>query len=68
MYVIHPTEEHNLICFENRVLRTMLECNLVFLASWGGMRLSPLGTWTTIRPLYQPRMIDDDECGAVSGM
>jgi hypothetical protein len=36
--------------------------------SWGGVRLSPLGTPTTIGLLYQPRMIDDDEYGAVGGM
>jgi hypothetical protein len=37
------------------------EC--LYLVSWGGVRLmSPLGL------LYQPRMIDDDECGAVGGM
>jgi hypothetical protein len=38
------------------------------IVSWGGGRLSPL----VIRPLtgllFQPRMIYDDECGAVGGM
>jgi hypothetical protein len=35
-----------------------------FLVCWSGVRLSPLGTSAT----YQPRMRDDDECGAVGGM
>jgi hypothetical protein len=32
------------------------------------VRLSPLGTSTTTGLLYQPRMIDIDECGAVGGI
>jgi hypothetical protein len=39
-----------------------------FLVYWGGVRLSPLGTSATVGLLYQPRMIDDDECGVVGGM
>jgi hypothetical protein len=39
----------------------------IFLVSWGGVRLSPLGTAPTTGLLYQPRMADD-ECGAVIGM
>jgi hypothetical protein len=35
--------------------------------SLGGVRLSPLGTSTTVGLLYQPRMIDDDN-GVVGGM
>jgi hypothetical protein len=31
------------------------------LASWGGVRLSPLGTSATTGLLYQPRMTDDDD-------
>jgi hypothetical protein len=38
-----------------------------FLVSWGGVRLSPLGTAAIIGLLYQPWMIDDDECKAVGG-
>jgi hypothetical protein len=34
----------------------------------GGVRLSPLGTSATVGLLYQPRMIDDDDYGAVGGM
>jgi hypothetical protein len=36
--------------------------------SWGGVRLSPLGTSATVGLLYQPRMIDDDDYVAVGGM
>jgi hypothetical protein len=39
-----------------------------FLVSWGGVRLSPLGTFVTNGLLYQPRMTDDDECGTAGGM
>jgi hypothetical protein len=39
------------------------------LVSWGGMKLSPLGSTSAITYLlYQPRMMDDDECGAVGGL
>jgi hypothetical protein len=38
------------------------------LVSLGGVRLSPLGTSATVGLLYQPRMIDDDDYGAVGGM
>jgi hypothetical protein len=38
-----------------------------FLASLGGVRLSPLGTSATVGLLYEPRMIDDDY-GAVGGI
>jgi hypothetical protein len=41
---------------------------LSFLVSWGVVRLSPLGTAATTALLYQPRMIDGDECGAVDGV
>jgi hypothetical protein len=39
-----------------------------FLVSLGRVRLSPLGTSATVGLLYQPRMIDDDDYGAVGGM
>jgi hypothetical protein len=32
------------------------------------VRLSPLGTAATTGLLYQPNMIDDGDCGAISGM
>jgi hypothetical protein len=35
----------------------------LFLVSWGGLRPSPL-----LGQLYQPRMMDGGECGAVGGM
>jgi hypothetical protein len=34
----------------------------------GGMRLSPLGTAAAVWPLYQSRMMDNDECGTLRGM
>jgi hypothetical protein len=40
----------------------------IFLVSWRGVRLSPLGIRRPLTGLlYPPRMIDD-ECGAVGGM
>jgi hypothetical protein len=39
-----------------------------FLVSWSGVRLGPLGTAATIDLLYQPQMIDNDDCGAVGDM
>jgi hypothetical protein len=41
---------------------------VVSLVSLGGVRLNPLGTSATVVLLYQPRMIDDDDYGAVCGM
>jgi hypothetical protein len=38
-----------------------------FLVSWGGVRLSPLGTSATNWPIVPAPMMDD-ECGAVGGM
>jgi hypothetical protein len=54
----------------------ILSCQFVFLIRsvfrsvfLGGARLSPLGTWATLWPLlYQPRMMDGDECGVVGEM
>jgi hypothetical protein len=40
----------------------------LFLVSLGGVRLNPLDTSATVVLLYQPRMIDDDDYGAVGGM
>jgi hypothetical protein len=39
---------------------------LVFILS--GVILSPLGIAATTGLLYQPRMIDDGDCGAIGGM
>jgi hypothetical protein len=33
-----------------------------------GARLSPLGTAATTGLLYEPQMIDDDDCGAIGGI
>jgi hypothetical protein len=38
-----------------------------FFSSWGGVRLSPLGTLATIGLLYQPRMMMI-VCGAIGEM
>jgi hypothetical protein len=38
-----------------------------FLVSWGGVRLSPLGTLTIVWPIV-PAQDDDDECGEVGGI
>jgi hypothetical protein len=35
---------------------------------FSGMRLSPLGTVATTGLFYQPKMIDDGDCGAVGGI
>jgi hypothetical protein len=39
-----------------------------FFFSFSGWGDSPLGTSATVGLLYQPRMIDDDDYGAVGGM
>jgi hypothetical protein len=41
---------------------------LFFLVSLVGVRLSPLGTSATVGLLYQSRMIDYDDYGAVGGI
>jgi hypothetical protein len=40
--------------------------DIYILVSWGGVRLSPLGTSATNWPIAPAP--DDDECGAVGGM
>jgi hypothetical protein len=51
------------------LFRSLVSNAIFFLVSLGGVRLSPLGTSATVGPLYQPRMIDDDDdYGAVGGM
>jgi hypothetical protein len=37
-------------------------------AATTGVRVNPLGTAATTCLLYQPRMIDDGDCGAIGGM
>jgi hypothetical protein len=46
----------------------VLNINMLFFIILSGVRLSPLGTAATTGLLYQPRMIDDVDCGAVGGM
>jgi hypothetical protein len=40
----------------------------IIIIFFSGVRLSPLGTAASISLLYQPRMIDNGDCGAVGGM
>jgi hypothetical protein len=46
----------------------MISKAIFFVVSLGGVRLSPLGMSATVGPLYQLRMIDDGDYGAVGGM
>jgi hypothetical protein len=48
--------------------RTFVIFHFFSFYSWGGVRLSPLGTLATIWPIIPTLMMDDDECGAVCGM
>jgi hypothetical protein len=41
---------------------------LFFFIIVSGVRLSPLGTAATTGLLYQPQMIDDGDCGEISGI
>jgi hypothetical protein len=45
----------------------MFNMDLLFFIILSGVRLSPLGTAATIGLLYQLRMIDDGDCGAIGG-
>jgi hypothetical protein len=40
----------------------------VFIIIFSGLRLRPLGAAAIIALLYQPQMIDDDDCGATGGI
>jgi hypothetical protein len=52
---------------ESPVVTVRTTCfNIVFLFSWGGVRLSPFGTSAKFGLLYRPWTLDVDECGAVS--
>jgi hypothetical protein len=44
------------------------DCNDIIIIILSAMRLSPLGTAATIGLLYQPRMTDDGDCGAIGGI
>jgi hypothetical protein len=57
------------ICGTGAILAQLPKCSsFFFLVSLGGVILGPLGTSATVGLLYQPRMIDDDNYGAVGGM
>jgi hypothetical protein len=45
-----------------------MNVNSTFLISLDGVRLSPFDMSPIFRQLHQPRMIDDDERGAIGGM
>jgi hypothetical protein len=47
---------------------THSEFSSFILVSWGGVKLSSLGTLAINWPILPARMIDDDECGTVGGM
>jgi hypothetical protein len=55
------------LCMETLFFLSSKQETSVFF-SLGGVRLSPLGTSATVGLLYQPRIIDDDDYGAVGGM
>jgi hypothetical protein len=40
----------------------------IFIIILSGVRLSPLGTAATTGLLYQPRMLDEGDCGAIGRM
>jgi hypothetical protein len=54
-------------CHQSTKLQASYPRMQLFLVSWGGVRLSPLGTSATNWPIVPAPMIDD-ECGAVGGM
>jgi hypothetical protein len=62
---------HSPICLQG-VVKHMDNCTLLYLTLFliilSGVGLSLLGTAATTGLLYQPQMIDDGDCGAISGM
>jgi hypothetical protein len=55
-----------IITTKNVKVQNNVQTRLVFLVSWDGVRLSPLGTSPTNWPIVPAP--DDNECGAVDGM
>jgi hypothetical protein len=53
---------------EWRYISTILNLGTILIIILSGVRLSPLGTAATTGLLYQPRMIDDGDFGAIDGM
>jgi hypothetical protein len=49
-------------------LKTFSEAMIIIFIILSGVRLSPLGIAATTGLLYQPQMIDDDDCGAIGGI
>jgi hypothetical protein len=58
----------NLLYTTHYTIRRYLVRDFIIIIIPIGVRLSPLGTAATTGPFYQPKMIDDGDCGAVSGM
>jgi hypothetical protein len=46
---------------------TQIEC-IIFIIIISGVGLCPLGTAAASGLLYKPQMIDEGDCGAISGM
>jgi hypothetical protein len=46
----------------------LVEFIIIVIIILSGVRLSPLGVAATTGLLYEARMIDDGDCGAVGGM
>jgi hypothetical protein len=67
-WIIHTVFPENCVCPYSHTFLLPDWIVAFFLVSLGGVRLSPLGTSATAGLLYQPRMIDDDDYGAVGGM
>jgi hypothetical protein len=65
---------HNALMIEKKqaaflsLAKSLKQHLVVFLVTLGGVRLIPLGTSANVGLLYQPRMIEDDDYGAVGGM
>jgi hypothetical protein len=51
-----------------RIIETLLTSDLYFCFILSGVRPSPLGTAAKNGLLYQPEMIDDDDCGTIDGL
>jgi hypothetical protein len=47
---------------------SVINCVSIFFLFWGGVEPSPLLLRPLFGLLYQPRMVDDDECGTIGEM
>jgi hypothetical protein len=45
-----------------------LQCIIIFIVIFSGVKLSPLGTAATTGLLYQPQRTDDGDCEEISRM